>query len=291
MMTLAQLIQRAAEQLEEADVYCGHGTDNVLDEAAWLVLHALGLPPEETVEDYGKAVTEGEVNNALGLIQKRIETRKPAAYLTQKTWFASLPFYVDERVLVPRSPLAEYIIDGFSAFFPEAPPERVLDLCTGSACIAIACAYAFPDAEVAASDLSPDALEVARINVREHHLEQTLSLHQGDLFKALPKGQRFDLIVSNPPYVDQADMNALEEEFLREPRMGLEAGDDGLDLVRTILAEARDWLNPGGWLFVEVGNSAPALEQAFPELPFAWLEFEYGGGGIFALSYEDLPQA
>lgn len=286
-MFLDELIRWGEAQFEEADLSYGHGTDNALDESAWLVLHAVGIAPDQPVEDYHVLLSKGQVADARQLIKRRIEERIPVAYITGSAWFAGLQFAVDSRVLVPRSPLAEPILEGFSPWLNPTEVRSVMDMCTGSGCIAIACAYAFPDAQIVATDLSADALAVATQNVIAHDVLDRVELRQGSLYQPV-QGQSFDLIVSNPPYVDARDMATLSAEFKHEPEIGLAAGDDGLDLVHVMLREAHTHLNPGGLLVVEVGNSAPALEAAYPKIPFIWLEFESGGEGVFMLWREDL---
>ena len=280
--SLRDVILAAQAYLEEAGVWFGHGTDNALDEAAWLVSHALGLDPDFAEEILSHSLTEAEKATVATLLQRRVDERLPAAYLTGRAWFAGLPFYVDERVLVPRSPIAELIGNGFRPWLEPERIERVLDLCTGSGCIAIATAFALPQAQVDASDISAGALDVALRNVREHALEDRLHLFDSDLFNGLPE-QRYDLIISNPPYVDAEDMAALPDEYRREPELGLAAGSRGLDLVIPMLRDAADYLTPEGVIIVEVGNSAEALNRQFPHIPFIWLDFEYGGEGVFLL--------
>ncbi|HFB66031.1 MAG TPA: 50S ribosomal protein L3 N(5)-glutamine methyltransferase, partial [Aeromonadales bacterium] len=224
--------------------------------------------------------------------KRRIDNREPLPYITGVAYFCGLPFVVDERVLIPRSPIAELIEQGFSPWIKDEP-QRILDLCTGSGCIAIACGYAFPEAELVATDLSEQALEVAEINRIKHHQQNRLSLVQGNLFDALKTcgntvNQQFDIIVTNPPYVDAEDMADLPTEFLLEPELALAAGDDGLELVHTILQQAADFLTTEGLLVVEVGNSAAALEQSYPEVPFTWIEFAHGGDGVFVLTRSQL---
>ena len=285
--SLREVILAAQAYLEEAGVWFGHGTDNALDEAAWLVSHALGLAPDFAEETLSHPLTESEKEAVRVLLQRRVKERLPAAYLTGRAWFAGLPFYVDERVLVPRSPIAELIASEFRPWLAPERVERVLDLCTGSGCIAIATACALPQAQVDAGDISAAALDVALRNLREHNLEDRVHLFESDLFSALA-GQRYDLIVSNPPYVDAEDMAALPNEYRREPELGLAAGSDGLDLVIPMLRDAVEHLQPEGVMIVEVGNSAEALNQRFPHIPFTWLDFEYGGEGVFLLEARQL---
>lgn len=288
LQTMRDYVRWAASRFQEAGLVFGHGTDNALDEAAALVLHTLHLPMDLGAVWWEARLTAPEAEAVVNRVRRRIRERLPLPYLTREAWFAGLPFYVDERVLVPRSPIGEIIQRQFEPWLEPESVERVLDIGTGSGCIAIACAYAFPDAEVDAVDVSPDALEVARINVERHRLQKRVTLLQSDLFTALPQDRRYDLIVSNPPYVDALDMSQLPPEYRHEPRLALEAGEDGLDLVRTILREAPARLSERGILVVEVGNSGPALEAAFPDVPFVWLEFEHGEGEVFLLTAQQL---
>lgn len=288
LQTMRDYVRWAASRFQEAGLVFGHGTDNALDEAAALVLHTLHLPMELSAPWWESRLTAGEAEAIVARVRRRILERLPLAYLIREAWFAGLSFYVDERVLVPRSPISEAIQRQFEPWLDPQSVGRVLDIGTGSGCIAIACAYAFADAEVDAVDVSADALEVAQINVERHQLQGRVSLFQSDLFDALPADREYDLIVSNPPYVDALDMSNLAPEFRHEPRLGLEAGEDGLDIVRRILLEAPNRLTDQGILVVEVGNSAPALEAAFPQVPFMWLEFEHGEGEVFLLTAEQL---
>jgi ribosomal protein L3 glutamine methyltransferase len=286
--TIRDLIRWGASRMNEAGLHFGHGTDNAIDEAAALVLHALHLPPDLHAEYFQSRLTPAEKQAASHLLERRIVERKPAAYLTNRAWFMSLSFYVDERVLVPRSPLAELIERHFAPWLPDSRKvENILDLGTGSGCIGIACAYAFPDARVDLVDISTDALEIARRNVIEHGLEDQIEIVQSDLFSAL-KGRRYDIIISNPPYVDLAELDALPAEYHHEPRLGLAAGEMGLDVVEEILRQAADHLKRDGVLIVEVGNAQYALCEAFPNAPFTWLEFERGGQGVFLLNAAQL---
>ena len=290
LQTLRDFVRWSASRFQEAGLVFGHGTDNALDEAAALVLHTLHLPMDLPNVFWDTRLSAHEREQLMGRIRRRVRERLPLPYLLNEAWFAGLSFFVDSRVLIPRSPLAETIQQGFAPWLEADEVGAVLDLCTGSACIAIACAYAFENAHVDAVDLSPAALEVARVNVERHHLQERLSLIESDLFEAVPADARYDLIVSNPPYVDAFDMSALAPEFLHEPQMALAAGTDGLDIVRRILAEAPDRLTADGVLVVEVGNSQPAVEEAWPQVPFLWLDFEHGGGGVFLLTAEQLHQ-
>lgn len=286
---MREVLARAARRLTRAGVHFGHGTDNAWDEAAALVWHALALPPAAGGECYGRRVSRAAAAEVERLVTRRIVERRPAVYLTGRTWFAGLPFAVDERVLIPRSPIAELIEARFAPWISAARVRRVLDLGTGSGCIAIACARAFPRARVDAVDVSADALEVARLNARRHRLSRRIRLAKSDHFRALGSA-RYDIIVSNPPYVGERELAGLPPEYGHEPRVALAAGRDGLDSVRAILAGARRHLEPRGILVVEVGNSEGAVRRRFPRLPFTWLHFARGGGGVFLLTREQLEE-
>lgn len=289
LRTIRDFIRFGASQFRAAGLSFGHGTDNAFDEAAWLVLHALSLPLDLSPDWWNCQLTPAERSRVEALLRVRVRTRKPAAYITREAWFMGLPFFVDERVLIPRSPIAELIAAGFGPWLEPEGIHRILDLCTGSGCIGLAAGSVLPDAEIWLSDLSTDALAVARMNVRRHGMEARTRVVASDVFDGLPDAPGFDLIVSNPPYVDAAEMAQLAPEYRHEPARGLAAGTDGLDIVRRILAGARVRLNEGGVLIVEVGNSQPALEAAFPELPFTWLDFSGGGEGVFLLTRDQLP--
>jgi len=281
------LIERSARRLSRARVFFGHGTDNARDEAAALILHALRLPHDAAPAHYRRRVAAAAAARAMALVSRRIKERIPAAYLTGVSGFAGLRFRVDARVLVPRSPIAELIERRFEPWIEPARVRRVLDIGTGSGCIAIATARALPQARVDAVDVSAAALAVARANVRWHRLGRRVRLVQSDHFSAL-KRSSYDIIVTNPPYVGARELNSLPPEYRHEPRVALAAGRTGLDSVRVILREAARHLRPRGLLVVEVGNSERALRRAFPRLPFMWLQFERGGGGVFLLTREQL---
>lgn len=285
-LTVADWIRWGASRFDRAGLHFGHGTDNALDESAALVLFALALPHDATPDDLARRLDDDAARRVEALLERRIRERMPAAYLTGEAWFAGLRFVVDPRVLVPRSPIAELIERGYAPWVDPDRVQRLLDLCTGSGCIAIASALALPQAEVHATDLSADALEVAAINRAQHGLEGRVQLHLGDLWAGAPG--RFDLIVANPPYVDAAEMAALPAEHAHEPALGLAAGADGLDLALRILREAPARLVEGGALFCEVGASQAALEARCPRVPFTWLEFERGGDGVFHIGRDEL---
>jgi len=289
LATLRDLVRWGASRFNEAGLCYGHGTDNALDESLALVLHALHLDHSLPADYLDATLTRAERAAVVALLEQRYTTRKPAAYLTGHARFAGLDFRVTEDVLVPRSPIAELIGEGFAPWLDADQVGSVLDLCSGSGCIGIACAYAFPEARVDLTDVSPAALAVARDNIAAHGLEERVEAIQADVWDGLPGG-RYDLIVSNPPYVDAQDMAGLPDEYLHEPALGLAAGDDGLDVVSRILAGAVERLNPDGILVVEVGRSAGHLMARYPGVPFLWLDFEHGGDGVFLLTADQLDE-
>lgn len=276
-----------AERRLRGRAWFGHGTARARDEAAWLLAAALEVPPDALAAHFDEALAEAARTRLAELVEQRIRTRKPAAYLLREAWFAGLPFYVDERVLVPRSLTAEFIEERFAPWIAPERVRRLLDLCTGSGCMAIAAARAFPDALVDAADVSADALEVARINVERHGLVRRVRLVQSDLYAQLGDA-RYDVIVTNPPYVAENELARLPPEYGHEPRIALAAGEEGLDVIVRILAGAPAHLAPGGILLAEVGNARAALEAAFPEVPFVWLETASGEDCVFLLTAEQL---
>ncbi len=289
LKTIKDYIRWGASEFQRAELHYGHGTDNALDDALMLVLHALNLDHSLPQTYFDTRLTKTEKKTIKQLFKKRIKSRQPAAYLTGMAYFCGLPFYVNKHVLVPRSPIAELIQNQFKPWLEDLNPHRILDLCTGSGCIAIATAYAFPDTSIDAIDLSTDALDIAALNADFHHCTEQVQLIHSDLFSALTD-QKYDLIVSNPPYVSEDEMNSLPAEFHQEPRMGLAAGDDGLILVDKILAEAANYLTNDGVLIVEVGYSEDTLVKKYPKIPFLWLNFEQGGQGVFLLTASQLKK-
>jgi ribosomal protein L3 glutamine methyltransferase len=290
LVTLRDFLRWAVSRFNEAGLHFGHGTQNAYDEAAYLLLHALHLPHDRLEPFLDAALTESERETVFALLERRIGERVPAAYLTHEAWLGDFPFYVDERVIVPRSHIAELLMEA-----PLAPwindPEAIgaaLDLCTGSGCLAILLAHAFPNARIDAADISAAALEVAARNVADYELGGRIELVRSDLFAGLA-GRRYDLIIANPPYVTGESMRALPQEYRHEPPLALASGEDGLDAVRGILAGARAHLKPGGILVVEVGGNRAIVENAFPRLGFTWLESESGEGAVFLLTREELP--
>lgn len=286
--TILDFVRFGVSQANIHDLCYGHGTDNAMDDISALILGGLHLPYDSDYRLLSARVTMDEKQLLTRLLEQRILERVPVPYLTHTAWFCGLTFYVDERVLIPRSPIAELINQQFSPWIDPDRVVRVLDLCTGSACIAIACSYAFPDAVIDAVDLSPAALDVAEMNRARHGLhDDDLCLIESDCFDQVPE-QRYQIIVSNPPYVGDAEMDTLPEEYRHEPDMALRTEQNGLAIVEKILAMAHNYLSDDGILVVEVGNSEDALVDAYPELPFTWLEFEHGGQGVFLLTCEQL---
>lgn len=289
--SIKDVILKSAERLEAAELWYGHGTGNALDEAAALVLHVAGLLGQDE-PDFSVALPEPQRAEVGQLLERRINERLPLPYLLGEAWFCGRPYHVDQRVLIPRSPIAELIDDGFSPWLA-APPQRILEIGTGSGCIAIACALAFPEAEVVATDISPDALAVARSNVARHGVGDRLQLLQADLYEGLDKimSGKFDLIVTNPPYVPAEEVISLPAEYNHEPVLALESGDDGLDASRVIIERAPEYLTDNGALILEVGAYWESLDAAFPGMPFMWLEFERGGEGVALLPAQELKAA
>jgi ribosomal protein L3 glutamine methyltransferase len=286
-ISVRELIQRTEKQFKLADLHFGHGTDNALDEAFYLVMAAAGLEFDCVEEKLDEPIQKDLLKHIEGLIEQRVQQRMPVAYLVKQAWFAGQKYYVDERVLIPRSPLAELITSQFMPWLSFSDVNSILDIGTGSGCIACACAYAFRQAQVDAVDVDADAIEVANKNVSSHKLEQRVSIIKSNLFEQL-KDKQYDLIISNPPYVANVEMQTLPKEYLHEPGHALEANDNGLELVEQILKQASSHLNEGGILVVEVGNSMEALIERYPSMPFTWLEFEAGGHGVFLLNKTEL---
>ena len=288
-MTLRAVLREAIAQFRHAGLAFGHGTHNARDEAVYLILHTLKLPLDELDSVLERQLSANELQAVRAILRRRVSERTPAAYLTREAWLGAFKFYVDERAIVPRSFIAELLRDGLSPWVADAQRVRtVLDLCTGSGCLAVLAAHAFPKARVDAGDLSAEALQVARRNVKDYALGKRVRLVRIDLFARLAS-RRYDLILSNPPYVNASAMRALPREYRREPRLALAGGRDGLALLRRILTQAAAHLNPEGLLIVEIGHNRAALEKAYPRLPFTWLETSAGEDYVFMLRKEDLP--
>lgn len=286
LATIQDMMRWAYSYFNTSDLYYGHGYDNAWDEAQQLVLAAVYLPADLPEAMYQSRLTLVEKERVIRLIETRLGTRQPVAYLTNSAWFCGSEFYVDERTIVPRSPIGELIMQKFAGLI-DHEPKRILDMCTGSGCIAIACAQQFLEAEVDAVDLSLDALDVAQINIERHGLVERVFPISSDLFNDIPQ-DKYDLIVTNPPYVDEEDLDDMPQEFHFEPEMSLGSGADGLDITKRILAQAADYLTDNGVLVCEVGNSMVHLIEQFPTVPFNWIEFKNGGLGVFSLTRAQL---
>jgi ribosomal protein L3 glutamine methyltransferase len=288
LITVRDWLRFAVSRFNEAQLFFGHGSDNAYDEAVYLILHTLHLPLDRLDPFLDASLTHGESEQVQAVIERRVRERLPAAYLTHEAWLGEHRFYVDERVIVPRSFIAELLNEQLAPWI-ESPDviEHVLDLCTGSGCLAILATDAFPHAQVDAADLSRDALEVAARNVADYGLQDRIELIESDLFASLD-GRTYDVIISNPPYVNAESVAALPAEYQAEPALALGSGEDGLDATRQILAKAKAHLNPGGLLVVEIGHNRDALEAAYPTLPFTWLDTAGGDQFVFLLRREDL---
>ena len=289
LTTIRDFIRWGSSEFLRGDLSFGHGFISAFDEVRYLTLHALHLPYDWSDDYFDAVLTPLEREQVIEILQLRVNSRQPAAYITRESWFCGLRFYVDERVLIPRSPIAELISNSFEPWVDSSRVGRILDLCSGSGCIAIAAKYRFPEAEVCAADISRDALEVASINLEQHDLSGLVSLYESDLFDSVPAGQ-FDVIASNPPYVDAEDMAGLSDEYRFEPEIGLRAGDDGLLLVDRMVMRAGEYLSENGVIFIEVGNSQAAMERKYDFLPMTWIEFEFGGAGVCCIQAGDLKQ-
>ncbi len=288
LITVRDWLRFAVSRFNEAALFFGHGSDNAFDEAAYLILHTLHLPLDRLEPFLDASLTHGEADALKNIIERRVKERVPAAYLTHEAWLGKYRFFVDERVIVPRSFVAELLREQLAPWVDDPEDIRsAADICTGSGCLAILMAHAFPHAEIDAVDISKDALTVAEKNVADYGLQERVRLVQSDLMKKL-KGRTYDLIVTNPPYVDASSMADLPAEYRREPELALASGEDGLAHIRRILADVPQHLNPGGLLIAEIGHNRAALEAAFPELPFVWLETGGGGEYVFLLRHEDL---
>lgn len=291
LITIRDWLRFAVSRFNESGLFFGHGSDNAFDEAAYLILHTLHLPLDRLEPFLDASLTHIEAEQLKTVIERRVKERVPAAYLTHEAWLGDFRFYVDERVIVPRSFIAELLGEQLAPWVDD--PEAIhtaVDICTGSGCLAILMAHAFPHAEIDAVDISRDALAVAKKNVEDYGLQEQVHLIQSDLMKKL-KGRKYDLIVTNPPYVNALSMAELPEEYRREPELALASGKDGLEHIRRILADAPDHLNPGGLLIAEIGHNRDALEETFPQLPFVWLETSGGDEYVFMLRREDLERS
>ena len=290
--TLLDFMRWGASQFVKAKLSYSHGLSSPLDESVYLVLRTLRLPVDTPEIYWQSKLTNSEIDSIIQTFKKRVEQKIPAAYIMKEGWFAGLQFTVDERVLIPRSPIAELVESQFTPWVSPDEVESILDLCTGCGCIGIACAYAFPQAKIDLSDLSEDALAVADLNIAQHDANNRITTYQSDLFEFLLKdgldSKQYDIIVSNPPYVDEDDMTGLADEFKHEPELALSSGVDGLEFTKKMLNQAANFLTDQGVLVVEVGNSQYELAESYPDVPFRWVDFERGGDGVFILTKQDL---
>jgi ribosomal protein L3 glutamine methyltransferase len=289
-MTLTDWVGQVERQLVDAKLFFGHGTDNAFDEAAWLVMSAAGIDLNAKLVNWRQVLSDSQQSSLRKLVERRIESRKPLAYLLKNAWFAGLQFYIDERAIIPRSYIGEWISVRFEPWLGGTPVKAVLDLCTGSGCIAIALALAFPKAKVDAADISTAALEVAAINIERYALGQRIRLLQGDLFHANTEAVRYDLIICNPPYVSDQSMASLPVEYGFEPRLALAGGRDGLDFVHRVLTEVRPHLKETGRLFMEAGSTAAVVEKTWPGIPFTWLSALTGECAVLTLTAAELDR-
>ncbi len=289
LLTIRDWLRYSVSRLEESGVFFGHGTDNAYDESVWLVMSALHLPLDTLDNFLDARITKDEAKHLAHLIERRVTERVPTAYLLREAWLKGFKFYVDERVIVPRSFIAELLEDGLAPWieYPEMV-ESAADICTGSGCLGVLLVHAFPNATVDVVDISPDAIAVANINIKNYGLEEQITAVQSDMFSGL-KGKKYDLIISNPPYVDAPAMSALPQEYRNEPQIALGSGDAGLDHTHILLKEAKKYLNDDGILVVEIGHNRDALLDTYPELPFTWLDVESGNEFVFLLTKEQLP--
>ncbi len=281
--TVGDAIEYCAQRLARSDATYGHGTDNPWDEAVQLVLHVANLPGGSSAQVASQSLTGAQQSHMLDLLKRRITQAIPLPYLLGRAWFAGLEFLCDERALVPRSPIAELVRNDFQPWYAGPPPTHLLDLCCGGGCIGLAAAHYNSEARVDLVDIDPQALDLARANAAHLGVAERVNIVQSNAFQALGE-QRYDLVLCNPPYVDREALASMPSEYWHEPHLGLASGEDGLDLTRQILRAVGDYLNPAGLLVLEVGLSWPALERAYPEVPFTWVEFEHGGEGVFVLT-------
>lgn len=284
---LGEFLDWAGEAFEQAELFYGHGTNNSWDEAVAIALHVLELPPDVSDDALNYALNEEQCTQLIQLAELRIETHKPLPYLLNYAWFGGEKFHVDERVIIPRSPFVELIAKQFQPHLKQQP-RTILDLCTGSGCIAIACHWAFPDAQVTGADISQDAIDVAEKNIQLHDCAQNVNIVQSDIFSNID--ERFDLIVTNPPYIGSREIDQLPDEYGFEPRLALHSNQDGMEIPRQILLQASDYLTEKGLLFLEVGNNWKKLEKTFPQVKFNWLDFKHGGEGICVVTGQQLME-